>query len=76
MAIADIIARELGGIDKIIDTLVNLDARVEDALWARQARKILKRLRNLYFREAGMLGFLRSVAAGEHKVLSVDAQRP
>lgn len=59
------VARELGGIEKIIETVVNLDAKIEDALWSRKARAILGRLRDLYFRENGTLGFLRRVANGE-----------
>jgi len=59
------IARELSSIDKLIDSLINIDAKVRDALWKRQARSILRRLRELYFREDGTLGFLRMVAKGE-----------
>ena len=59
------IARELGSIEKLIDLVLNLDSKIKDALWSRRARAIMERMRNLYFREKGTLGFLRRVADGE-----------
>ena len=61
----DAVARELSSIEKIIDAVLNLDAKVQNALWRRKARAILGRLRDLYFREEGTLGFLRCVAESE-----------
>lgn len=61
----DTVAKELSSIERIIDALLNIDAKIGNALWRRKARLILKRLRDLYFREDGTLGFLRSVASGD-----------
>lgn len=59
------VANELNAVEKILDLLVNLDAKVKNVFWPRKARAILERLRDIYFHESGTLGFLRGIANGD-----------
>lgn len=59
------VARELKGIDQIIDTLLNLDLRVADSLFRRKLRKFIPALRSIYFRGDGMVSVIDQIIKGK-----------
>ena len=58
------VSKELRGLDQIIDTLLNLDARVSDALFRRKLRRFLPALRTLYFTGDGLYAVLSQIEKG------------
>ncbi|MEE3098249.1 MAG: hypothetical protein VX463_00635, partial [Pseudomonadota bacterium] len=59
------VEQELRSLDRLLSVTLTIESRFASAEWDLRAAVILRRIRRLYFREDGALGFLRRLAEGE-----------